>query len=69
MQEYITSSAYETEQAGYEFAKTLSGCETVALDGDLGAGKTVFVKGIAKGLGTEEEITSPTYTIVPETDK
>ena len=52
----------------YEFAKkigqTLSGGCTIALDGGLGAGKTVFVQGLAAGLGIDKPITSPTFTIV-----
>ena len=44
-----------------EYAKTLSAGDVVLLEGEMGAGKTVFVKGLAEGLGIDEEITSPTY--------
>ena len=44
-----------------EYAKTLRGGDVVLLHGDMGAGKTIFVKGIALALGIEDEITSPTY--------
>lgn len=49
-----------------KFSKNLKKKDIVVLNGELGAGKTTFVKGIAKGLGIEEVITSPTYTIVKE---
>ena len=45
-------------------ADTLTGGETVLLDGDLGAGKTTFTKGLAAALGVKEEVTSPTFTIM-----
>lgn len=52
----------------YEFAKNLAtkckGGEIFCLDGDLGVGKTIFAKGFAEGLGIDEEITSPTFSIV-----
>lgn len=57
----ITKSYKQTVKLGEEYSKTLKGGDVVLLDGDLGAGKTVFTKGIAKGLGITEEITSPTY--------
>lgn len=66
LKEYISDSAEET----FEIGKTFSGClkcgDVIALSGDLGAGKTVFVKGIAKGLNIGELITSPTFNIVRE---
>lgn len=57
----VTNSAKETEQFAMEYAKTLRPGDVVLLHGEMGAGKTVFVKGLAKGLGIEEEVTSPTY--------
>ena len=64
LKEYISDSADET----FDIGKTFSGClkcgDVIALSGDLGAGKTVFVKGIAKGLNIGELITSPTFNIV-----
>lgn len=56
-----TDSAERTREAGREFAKTLKSGDVVILNGEMGAGKTVFVKGIAEGLGISDEITSPTY--------
>lgn len=53
-----------TVEVGYKLAKLMEHGGVVLLDGDLGAGKTVFVSGIAKALGINEYITSPTFTIV-----
>lgn len=61
-----TKSDAETLKAGEKFAGTLKPGDVVALDGDLGAGKTVFARGIAKGLGIAEVIVSPTFTILRE---
>ncbi len=66
MQSVLTNSDLQTLQAGENFAKRLKNGDVIALNGDLGAGKTVFVKGIAKGLGIIELIVSPTFTIVRE---
>ncbi len=63
---HISTSPEETEKIAYEFAKTLKGGEIVTLDGDLGAGKTAFVRGLALGLGVKEIVSSPTFTIVNE---
>lgn len=66
-EEFISSSAAETEKIGLDFARKLKGCETIAFFGDLGAGKTTFTRGLAKGLGVDEkEISSPTFAIVHE---
>ncbi len=62
----ITKSEWETEQAGESFAKTLAPGAVVALYGDLGAGKTAFVRGMARGLGITARVSSPTFTIVNE---
>lgn len=56
----------ETENAGYELGKTLRGGDIVVLNGDLGTGKTVFTRGIARALGISAPIQSPTFTIVRE---
>ena len=56
----------ETETVGREIAKSLSSGDIVCLYGELGAGKTVFVKGLMKGLGIEERVTSPTFTLIRE---
>lgn len=62
----ITSSQKETIAFGKKFAKTLNGGEVVLLVGDLGAGKTTFVKGVAAGLGVKNTITSPTFVLMKE---
>lgn len=55
-----------TLEIGYKIAKLLNKGDVISLNGDLGAGKTHLVKGIAKGLEVQEDITSPTFTIVNE---
>jgi tRNA threonylcarbamoyladenosine biosynthesis protein TsaE len=62
--EKITTSLKETEAFGKEFASTLKPGHVVLLYGDLGAGKTSLVKGIASGLGITSDITSPTFTLM-----
>ena len=62
----ISHSPAETFAHGREIAATLRAGDVLALDGDLGAGKTHFVKGIAAGLGCEGDVTSPTFTLVHE---
>ena len=62
----VTHSELETIEAGRQFAQRLQVQDIVALYGDLGSGKTRFVKGIALGLGNPDTITSPTFTIVSE---
>ena len=64
--EFITNSPEETEAVGAALAKRLSPGTVIAYRGDLGAGKTVFTRGLARGLGVTETVTSPTYTIVNE---
>lgn len=59
----VTNNESETYKAGFEWAKKLSGGEVITLNGDLGAGKTVFTKGLGKGLGVTDTVTSPTFTI------
>lgn len=61
MAEIICDSAEKTYLAGREYAGTLRAGDIVLLYGEMGAGKTVFTKGIAAGLGIEDEILSPTY--------
>lgn len=61
-----TRSAESTEALGREVAAFLGPGTVVALEGDLGAGKTVFSRGIARGLGVDEPVTSPTFTVVQE---
>ena len=64
--EYISKTAEETEQIAIEYAKTLKKGDIIALYGDLGVGKTVFARGILKGLGYFGIVNSPTFTIVNE---
>jgi tRNA threonylcarbamoyladenosine biosynthesis protein TsaE len=63
--EWTTFSARETFELGIRFGGQLSGGEIILLDGPLGAGKTVFAKGIARALDfDEEQVTSPSFTLV-----
>jgi tRNA threonylcarbamoyladenosine biosynthesis protein TsaE len=62
--EVITNSARETQEFGKEFSAKLTPGSTVALSGDLGAGKTTFIQGIAEGLGIKERVNSPTFIIM-----
>jgi tRNA threonylcarbamoyladenosine biosynthesis protein TsaE len=64
--EYVSSSPQDTEAFGGALASRLEPNSVIALSGGLGAGKTCLVKGIARALGVEENITSPTYTIINE---
>ena len=64
--EFYTASAQETEQLGQRLGQRLKPGAVIAYSGDLGAGKTAFTRGLARGLGIEDPITSPTYTIVNE---
>jgi len=59
----VTSSAEETQALAAEFAGSLAPDVTLALHGDLGAGKTTFVQGLARGFGITEPVTSPTFSI------
>ena len=61
MSVFISKSPEETLDFGVNYAKNLKSGAVVVLNGEMGAGKTVFCKGVAKGLGIEEEILSPTY--------
>jgi len=61
-----TASPEETYALGQKLAPNLKGGEVICLQGELGAGKTLLAKGIARGLGLQEEITSPTFTLVQE---
>lgn len=62
--EIITKSEKETFEFARKFAKTLKGGEIIGLIGDLGAGKTVFVKGLAAGLGVKQTVNSPTFVLM-----
>ena len=62
----FTNNETETEAVGAEFAGKLAGGTVVAMYGGLGVGKTAFVRGMAKGLGLDCRVSSPTFTIVNE---
>ena len=64
--EFLTNSPEETEKVGAALGKILPPGTILAYRGDLGAGKTAFTRGLARGLGCDEIVTSPTYTIVNE---
>ena len=64
--ERYSASEQETEAIGREMAQQLAPGAVVAFTGDLGAGKTAFVRGMAQGLGISQRVTSPTFTIVNE---
>ena len=64
--EHVTNSPEETEALGADLAGRLEPGTVIAFTGDLGAGKTAFVRGLARGLGVQERVTSPTFTIVNE---
>ena len=68
MEIFISKSREETQAFAREYAKTLRAGDVVVLDGEMGAGKTVFAKGVAEGLGIEEEVTSPTYAYMNDYD-
>ncbi len=60
---FITNNSSETSNLGTRFAKSLKAGDVLLLFGDLGAGKTTFVQGLAKGLGIKERILSPTFVL------
>ena len=64
--EFITHSPEQTEAVGAALGKLLQPGAVITYQGDLGAGKTAFTRGVACGLGAKESVTSPTYTIVNE---
>lgn len=63
---YNTNSAEQTKAVAAELAQILSGGEVIAMQGDLGAGKTCFVSGLAEALGFCGEVSSPTFAIINE---
>ena len=63
---FITNSEEETEALGARLAVKLEPGAVIAFTGDLGAGKTAFTRGLARGLGIPDRVTSPTFTIVNE---
>lgn len=66
--EYVTHSETETEELGERLGERALPGTVIAFTGDLGAGKTAFTRGLARGLGIDGRVTSPTFTIVNEYD-
>ena len=66
MQKFITGSPEETEQLAERLAATLEGTEVIAMFGGLGAGKTAFTRGLARGLESADDVSSPTFALVHE---
>ena len=64
--DFISHSAAQTHRLGAHLGELLSAGDVLLLDGNLGAGKTVFAQGVAVGLGIEDPVTSPTFTLVHE---
>ena len=62
----VCKNESEMENLGRKFAEQLSGPAVVSLRGSLGAGKTVFARGVARGLGITEAVLSPTFTLIQE---
>lgn len=63
---YTTNTPEETEALGETLGQSLEPGDVIAFTGDLGAGKTAFTRGLARGLGVTDRVTSPTFTIVNE---
>lgn len=66
MQKFFSKSYIETEEIAFKLAQTLRGTEIIAMFGGLGAGKTAFTRGLARGLGIEDGVSSPTFALVHE---
>ncbi len=66
MDDFLSKSVEETERFAENFSKHLTGNEIIAMYGGLGAGKTAFTRGLAKGLEVEDSVSSPTFAIVNE---
>ena len=62
--QFTTSSPHETRRAGAALSRLLAAGDVVLLGGDLGAGKTTFTQGLARGLGMDEPVTSPSFTLL-----
>lgn len=59
----VTNSVEETFKLGREFGSSLKGGEVIEFIGDLGAGKTSFMRGVAEGIGSDDSVSSPTFTL------
>jgi tRNA threonylcarbamoyladenosine biosynthesis protein TsaE len=66
MEHFISKSPAETEKIGEELGKKINSGTVIAFRGDLGMGKTCFTRGLAKGLGSNDTVTSPTFALVNE---
>ena len=66
MEKFISDSPQKTEEIAAKFAEKLHGGEVIAFTGNLGAGKTCFTRGLAKGLGYKGDVTSPTFALINE---
>lgn len=66
--DYLSKSVKDTLKIAESYAKTLKKGDVVLLNGEMGAGKTAFTKGLAKGLNIKDEITSPTYAYMNDYD-
>lgn len=66
MQTFYSSSPTETEKIAENFASSLKGGEIIAFKGNLGMGKTCFVRGLARGLGSNDTVNSPTFALMNE---
>lgn len=64
--EFITKSSFETQKLGRRLGQLLQPGDVLVVSGDLGAGKTTFIQGLAAGLGIRAQVTSPTFTIIHE---
>ena len=69
MSQFLSHSAEETEDFGFRLAQQLKGGEVIAMYGGMGMGKTAFTRGLARGLGIEHGISSPTFALVHEHTK
>lgn len=65
-EEFLSNSEKETEKIAADFSEKLSGGEIIAYTGNLGAGKTCFTRGLARGLGFKGDVSSPTFALVNE---
>jgi len=63
---YKSHSVEETEKIALELSEKLNGTEVIAMYGDLGAGKTAFTRGLVKGFGIDDNVSSPTFSLVNE---
>lgn len=66
MEIFLTNSPKETEEVAARLSETLKGGEVIAFRGDLGMGKTCFMRGLARGMGYNGDVTSPTFNLINE---